>query len=76
MTENWRKINEQIKHHWNGLRQLIKQAYKEQGRMSKEEEEEMLEEELILVENLEMLMEQRMESLRIQSMEIEFGTDY
>ena len=58
------------------MRQLIKQAYKEQGKMSIEEEEEMLEEKLILVENLEMLMEQRMESLRIQSMEIEFGTDY
>ena len=76
VTENWRKINEQIKNNWQSLRNLILQALKEQGRMSKLEEVQMLDEELILVENLELLMEQRMVSLRIQSMKIEFGTDY
>ena len=58
------------------MRNLILQALKEQGRMSKLEEVQMLDEELILVENLELLMEQRMVSLRIQSMKKEFGTDY
>ena len=61
---------------WQDLRQVIIDAFKEQGRMTYTEEEHYLRKELVLVTNMSFIMEQRLELLQLFAMKVEFGPDY
>ena len=76
VKENWKKIKGRIELIWQDLRQVIIDAFKEQGRMTYNEEEHQLKEELALVTNMSLIMEQRMELLQLFAMRVEFGSEY
>ena len=76
VKENWKKIKGRIELIWQDLRQVIIDAFKEQGRMTYSEEEHQLKEELALVTNMSLIMEQRMELLQLFAMRVEFGPEY
>ena len=76
VKENWKKIKGRIEIIWQDLRQVIIDAFKEQGRMTYSEEEHQLKEELALVTNMSLIMEQRMELLQLFAMRVEFGPEY
>ena len=76
VKENWRKIKGRIEIIWQDLRQVIIDAFKEQGRMTYSEEEHQLKEELALVTNMSLILEQRMELLQLFAMRVEFGPEY
>ena len=76
VKENWRKIKGRIEVIWQDLRQVIIDAFKEQGRMTYSEEEHQLKEELALVTNMSLILEQRMELLQLFAMRVEFGPEY
>ena len=76
VKENWKKIKGRIKVIWQDLRQVIIDAFKEQGRMTYNEEEHQLKEELALVTNMSLIMEQRLELLQLFAMRVEFGPEY
>ena len=76
VKSNWLKIECQIDLIYTNLRQVIIDAFKEQGRMTYSEEEHQLKEELALVTNMSLIMEQRMELLQLFAMRVEFGPEY
>ena len=76
VKENWKKIKGRIEVIWQDLRQVIIDAFKEQGRMTYNEEEHQLKEEIALVTNMSLIMEQRLELLQLFAMRVEFGPEY
>ena len=72
VKENWQKIKGRIEVIWQDLRQVIIDAFKEQGRMTYNEEEHQLKEELALVTNMSLIME----LLQLFAMRVEFGPEY
>ena len=76
MQDNWRKIEGRIEVIWQGLCQVIIDAFKEQGRITCTEEEGYLKEELALVTHTSLLMEQRFELLQLFDTKVELGTEY
>ena len=58
------------------LRLVIIEAFENNGDMLYSEEEHQLKQELMLVTNMSLIMEQRVELLQLLAMEVEFRPEY
>ena len=61
---------------WQELRLVIMEAFENHGGMVYSEEEHQLKQELVLVTNMSLIMEQRLELLQLLAMEVEFSPEY
>ena len=75
VTENWKKIKGQIEVIWQDLRNVMIDAFMEQGRMTVTEEEVMLMEELALVTYMSLVMEKRLELVYLLAKNVEFSPE-
>ena len=72
-----RKIQDRIEVIWQELRLVIIETFKNHGRMVYSEEEHQLKKELVvLVTNMSLIMEQRLELLQLFAIRAELGPEY
>ena len=76
VKENWQKVRGWIEVIWQELRLVIVEAFENHGGMAYSEEEHQLKQELVLVTNMSLIMEQRLELLQLLAMEVEFRSEY
>ena len=76
VKENRQKLQDRIGVIWQELRLVIIETFKNHGRMIYSEEGHQLKQELVLVTNMTLIMEQRLELLQLLAMEVELGPEY
>ena len=72
VKENRQKVRDRMEVIWQELRLVIVEAFENHGGMLYSEEEHQLKQELVLVTNMSLIMEQRLELLQLLAMEVEF----
>ena len=70
------KVRGRIDAIWQELRLVIIEAFENNGGMLYSEEEHQLKQELMLVTNMSLILEQRLELLQLLAVEVEFSPEY
>ena len=76
VKENQQRVRGRIDAIWQELRLVIIEAFENNGDMLYSEEEHQLKQELMLVTNMSLILEQRLELLQLLAVEVEFSPEY